>query len=215
VRVTLRDGSQVEVRPIRPTDKALLKAGFERLSAESRHRRFLSPMPNIGKSMLRYLTEVDHHDHEALLAVSGSGEAVGVARYVRSARDPQAAETAVTVADDWQHLGLGTALLGLLAGRAREEGVRRFTALMLADNEDMLDVLRELGPFQVMAREAGTIEIETELPEEGLGPHLREMLRGTAAGRWRAAPSMREATPSGRGPRLRRRRGGARGSATP
>ena len=66
-----------------------LRAGFERLSEESRYRRFLAPMQELSGSMLRYLTEVDHHDHEALVAVGADGTLVGVARSVRSAGDPQ------------------------------------------------------------------------------------------------------------------------------
>lgn len=122
--VTLCDGSTVTVRQIRPDDKAVLSAGFKRLSAESRYRRFLTPMPKLNKSALAYLTEVNHHDHEALLALDAHGNGVGVARYVR--RDASdAAEAAVAVIDDWQGRGVGTLLLELLADRAREEGVRR------------------------------------------------------------------------------------------
>ena len=72
------------VRPIRPGDKELLAAGFDRLSDDSRYRRFLTSMPRLSSSQLAYLTEVDHRDHEALLAIDeASGRAVGVARYVR------------------------------------------------------------------------------------------------------------------------------------
>lgn len=183
--VTLRDGSRVTVRPIRPQDAAPLRAGFERLSEESRYRRFLSPMQELSGPMLRYLTEVDHHDHEALIAVGADGTILGVARSVRSRSDPQVAEAAVTVADDWQGRGLGTALLGLLAEHARAEGISRFTALMLATNRNMLDLLDDLGPVRILERASGTIELEIILPRRGAGPHLRELLRGSASGRYK------------------------------
>jgi len=84
--VTLRDGARVTVRPIRPQDAVALRAGFERLSEESRYRRFLSPMQDLSGSMLRYLTEVDHHDHEALIAVGAEGTLwQWLARCVRTA----------------------------------------------------------------------------------------------------------------------------------
>ena len=51
--------------------------------------------------------------------------------------------------DDWQGRGLGTALCELLAERAREEGVDRFSALLLAGNAQMQDVLASLGPAKV------------------------------------------------------------------
>src|SRR5437879_2699205 len=80
---------------------------------------------------LRYCTDTDHHDHEALGALDQTeGRGVGVARYVRDAADPHSAEIAVTIVDDWQGRGLGTELLAQLSGRARAEGIRRFTALV-------------------------------------------------------------------------------------
>jgi len=185
IAVTLRDGSCVTVRPIRPQDAEPLRAGFERLSEESRYRRFLSPMQELSGPMLRYLTEVDHHDHEALVAVGADGTILGVARSVRSRSDPQVAEAAVTVADDWQGRGMGTALFGLLADRARAQGISRFTALMLATNREMLDLFEDLGPVRILERASGTVELEITLPRRGAGPHLRELLRGSASGRYK------------------------------
>ena len=81
-------------------------------------------MPELSEAMVRYLTDVDHHDHEAVVALdAATDEGVGVARYVRDPERPTRAEAAVTVTDDWQGRGLGTLLLELLAVRAREEGV--------------------------------------------------------------------------------------------
>ncbi|HMD56954.1 MAG TPA: GNAT family N-acetyltransferase [Solirubrobacteraceae bacterium] len=182
--LTLRDGARVTVRPIRPQDAAPLRAGFERLSEQSRYRRFLAPMLELSPSILRYLTEVDHHDHEALIAMGPDGTLVGVARSVRSRSDAHVAEAAVTVADDWQGRGLGTALLELLADSARAEGIRRFTALVLADNREMLDLFESLGPVRILERASGTIDLEITLPPGGAGPHLRELLRGSASGRY-------------------------------
>ena len=180
----LRDGSEVVVRPIEPSDREQLEAEFERLSPESRYQRFLAPMPHLNAEMLDYLTEVDHHDHEALVALdSATGEGAGIARFVRLEGRPEVAEAAVTVADAWQGRGLGTLLLELLAGRAREEGVTHFTALMLAENTEMMELLERLGPVRVVDREIGTVEVESPLRAEGLGPELRSLLRMIASGR--------------------------------
>ena len=92
--------------------------------------RFLGIKKQLSAAELRYFTDIDHHDHEALGALNlADGRGVGIARYVRDAKDPQAAEIAVTIIDDWQGRGLGTELLAQLSNRARSEGVRRFTAL--------------------------------------------------------------------------------------
>jgi GNAT superfamily N-acetyltransferase len=177
--VELRDGSRVTVRPVRATDKRLLAEGFRRLSEESRKRRFLVVQDHLSPAVLRYFTEIDHHDHEALLAIDpATRDAVGVARYIRDPARPTAAETAVTVADDWQGRGLGTVLLELLAARAREEGVERFTAVLLAQNREMLELLEhELGPLQVTEQDCGIVEVEVPVPLGALPGSLMAVLR--------------------------------------
>ena len=177
------DDHEVVVRPIEPADKDALARGFERLSEQSRYQRFMTGVQELSDGDLAYLTEVDHHDHEALIAFDAAvpEDAVAVARFVR-APGATAAEAAVTVIDEWHGRGLGTALCNLLAERAREEGVERFTALILAENTQMQDVLASLGPARVISREAGTIEIEVALPEEGIGDHMAGVLRVAAGG---------------------------------
>jgi GNAT superfamily N-acetyltransferase len=189
VSLRLRDGSRVVVRPVVPTDREQLREGFEHLSRESRYQRFLSPIARLPDEWLTYLTEVDHRDHEALAALDATtGQGVGVARFVRNPGRPDAAEAAVTVADDWQGKGLGTLLLELLAARAREEGIASFTALVLAENDEMLGLLERLGPTHVIDRQRGTVEVEAQLPERGLSPQLRGLLRLARDGRSGASP---------------------------
>ena len=101
--VMLRSGSRVLIRPIRPEDKKALIDGLHRLTPESRYRRFFSLMPELSARQLRYLTEVDHRTHEALVATDPStGDGIGVARFIRSTTDSRVAEVAVAVVDDWQ-----------------------------------------------------------------------------------------------------------------
>jgi len=186
--IALRDDSHVRIRQGHSADRELLLRGFERLSPESRYRRFLAPMPELSESLVRYLTEIDHHDHEAMIALDEeTGEGVGVARYVRDADRHEVAEVAVTVIDDWQGRGLGTLLLEVISARAREEGITTFTALMLAANEEMLDMLKRLDPVRIVDREAGRVEVEVPIPEIGLAPALRKVLQ-IAAGNDVAVP---------------------------
>jgi GNAT superfamily N-acetyltransferase len=190
--IVLRDGSRVRLRQGHSSDKELLLRGFERLSPESRYRRFLAAMPELSDEKVRYLTEVDHHDHEAIIALDEqTGEGIGVARYVRDPQRRDVAEVAVTVIDDWQGKGVGTLLLEVLSARAREEGITTFTALMLATNQEMMDLLEALGPVRIVDREAGTIEIEMPNPEVGLSPVLKKLLRVAARNDVAAAPSSR------------------------
>jgi GNAT superfamily N-acetyltransferase len=180
--VTLRDGSRVRIRQGHHSDRQLLLAGFERLSPESRYRRFLAPMPELTEPMIRYLTEIDHRDHEAMIAIDdATRQGIGVARYVRSKKRPAAAEVAVTVVDDWQGRGLGTLLLEVISARAREEGIATFTALMLGTNQDMMDMLMRLDTVRVVDRDLGTVEVEVAIPKMGLAPALRKVLQIAAA----------------------------------
>jgi RimJ/RimL family protein N-acetyltransferase len=144
---TLRDGTPVLVRPIRPSDKPLLLEGFRRLSEESRFRRFMAPITQLSDEQLRYLTELDGIDHFAWIALRADrpGEGMGVARYVRLKEEPEVAEAAITVVDQYQGRGLGTLLVGLLATRAWESGVSAFRAYVLEDNEPMRDLLSQMG----------------------------------------------------------------------
>lgn len=133
----LPDGAPVLLRPIRADDKRLLTDGLRRLSDESVHRRFLTSKRSFSRAELRYFTEVDGRDHVALVAEHPSGPSrrlIAVARFVRLQDDPEAAEVAITVADDFQGRGLGSILGEHLAHSARNRGIRRFTAMMAASN---------------------------------------------------------------------------------
>ena len=113
--VTLKLGVQAT-----PQEPGLAEA-YDQLSQTSRYRRFFTGKPHLSEQSLGYFTDVDHRDHEALVAVvPGSGQLVGVARYIRIPGQPDQAEVAITVLDSWQRRGLGTVLLRELAqGRRR------------------------------------------------------------------------------------------------
>ena len=144
----LPDGAPLLVRRIRPDDKRLLELGLRRLSDQSVHRRFLSPKRSFSRAELRYLTEVDGSSHVALVAESPRQpvrQLIGVARFVRLPDEPDAAEAAIVVADDWQGRGVGSLLARELAARARGLGIRRFTATMAGDNVAAQRLLERLN----------------------------------------------------------------------
>jgi RimJ/RimL family protein N-acetyltransferase len=132
----LPDGTRIVIREIRPDDKPLLVEGLDRLSLASNRGRFLSPKRHFTAAELRYLTEVDGIRHAARVVVLADDPThlVAVGRYVRLAGDPNSAEIAIVVADDFQGQGLGSRLGLLLADHARAHGIERFTASMLSDN---------------------------------------------------------------------------------
>jgi GNAT superfamily N-acetyltransferase len=185
--VELPDGVRIVVRPVRPSDKAAIADAFERLGPESRYRRFFAPLERLTARDLAYLTEVDHHDHEALVGfLPENGEPLGAARFVRSA-DPAEAEVAVAVVDDWHERGVATALLERLVERARDEGIERFLALVLDGNRDALDLFEHLVPDGHPARRSasGHLELVIELPAPGErlgGSRLGRLLRAAGGG---------------------------------
>ena len=136
MQVVLKDGARVRIRPIRPDDKPLLAAAHGRLSPETVHRRFLAAKPRLTQAELRYLTEVDGHDHVALVAVpeDDPSRIIAVGRFIRDPADPELAEFAIVVGDPYQRRGLGTALARSLAEEARGRGIRRLRAITLPEN---------------------------------------------------------------------------------
>jgi GNAT superfamily N-acetyltransferase len=133
----LPGGAPVVIRPIRPEDKGMLSDGLRRLSPQSAQRRFLTPKRSFSRTELRYLTEVDGRDHVALVAeypCYPTRRLIAVARFVKLTDRPDAAEVAVTVADEWQGRGLGSLLGKHLSHLARNRGIMLFTATMASEN---------------------------------------------------------------------------------
>ena len=171
--IRLRAGEDLLIRPITAEDAAELMAGFRRLSVRSRYQRFFTAAPKLRAHEAAYLTQIDHHNHEALVAiVPDTGDIVGVARFIRSATDPTSAEIALTVADWWQGRGLGSALLHHLVERAREEKITRFTADLFTDNRAMLALIRQVGVVDTTvdgATMTATVTSELSDPAGGTG----------------------------------------------
>jgi RimJ/RimL family protein N-acetyltransferase len=164
----LTDGRLVDIRPIRSDDGERLQAAHSRLSAESRYRRFLGPKPTLTAADARYLVDVDGSDHFALVATAPAGaedgSIVAVTRFIRVTDEPEVAEFAIVVGDDYQRAGLATEMLDRLARAALERGVCRFRAIMLADNVAVRRMLERLGAGELHEERRGPLsEIEIRL----------------------------------------------------
>jgi GNAT superfamily N-acetyltransferase len=184
-RLKLTDGRIVDVRPLERCDRRLLGAAIERVSVRSHYLRFATPKRPVTERELDYLVDVDHHDHEALLAIDPlTGRGVAVARYIRVPGEPGVVELAATVADDWQGVGLGSVLLAGLTRRARDEGHSAFRAYVLAVNGRAIATLRRAG-FRARQR-AGTL-LEYELALSVFAPVIAATLSYLSAGKGRAA----------------------------
>jgi GNAT superfamily N-acetyltransferase len=173
----LRDGTPVRVRPVRPEDKARIASGLEKLSSRSRYLRFLGAGAAPTEKTLRYLTEIDQVNHMAWIAVDPSvpGEpALGVARCVRVAGEPDVAEVAIVVGDPFQNRGLGSLLFELLAGSAKEHGIATFRASVLRENTKIVHALQELGASGAV--DEGLLHVDMPVDE------VRELARQYRSG---------------------------------
>lgn len=193
--VTVRDGTRIRIRPIVIADRAGLAHGFERLSAESRARRFVIPPSALSESMQRYFTEIDYTNHMALgaFAIDDPGQpGVAVARYVRLRDDPACAEVAITVLDDYQRRGIGTMLLEALGMIALRNGIAHFCGFVQWENSDALELARAWGAAMHPSG-PGLARIDVPLttaPDQAGETALRSALRALATRElaWLAAP---------------------------
>lgn len=186
-RVTLRDGTKVLLRQIRPEDRTRIAAGMAQLSPATRYLRFHEVIEELSEEQLDYLTQVDHVDHEAIVAIDldrPEVPGIGVARYIRQADEPHVAEAAVTVADRYQGTGAGTLLLGAIARRARRNDIRVFRNYVLAGNHAMLEVFDHLGAHRELETEGlWRVDLavpgdDSELPSSPAGRAFDEIARG-------------------------------------
>ena len=183
----LRDGTRVRMRPIGPADRARLAAGFEKLSRESRYRRFFTAMPELPEKVLDQLIATDGWKHVAIGAEVASddpalAEGLGVARFIRLDDAPDVAEVAVAVIDEKQGLGLGTLLLRALVEAARERGIRRFRAITQSENAAARALVAELTDEVTVRHEDGALVYEIDLPEEVEKSVLGRLLKLAAGG---------------------------------
>lgn len=168
-RARLRDGRTVLVRPVRPVDAGLQRAFVRELSNVSRLKRFHTGVGELPETLVRYLTEVDHVDHLALLGeavVAGASRQVGEARWVRRSDEPNEADFAIAVADEYQGHGLGGRLLQLLERSAGARGVRRLHGSVLRSNGSMIRWLAARG-WRIERDPVDPSVVEAELSLDG------------------------------------------------
>lgn len=172
-RLTLRDGRVVDVRPLERHDRDGLAAAVRRLSDQTRYLRFATAKPRLTNRELDFLVDVDHHRHEAIVAIDpATKHGVAAVRYIQVPGEPHVAEIAATVTDTWQGRGLGTALLAQLAARARDEGYLVFRASVLASNQRSIAMLLKAG-FAPLSSSGILREYELALAEPVPGVKIR------------------------------------------
>ena len=159
--VTLGDGARIHLRPIRPDDEQRLIDFHDRLSGQTAYQRFFNVMTHLPRASAHFLANVDYRRRLALVAEHGEGFSrtlVGVARYDCTGQ-PEIAEIAFVIRDDWQNRGLGTILLEALLAAAADRGIGRFRAYVLTSNGRMLDLLTRFTDIRERHTEGGVTEL--------------------------------------------------------
>ncbi|MGH8862897.1 MAG: GNAT family N-acetyltransferase, partial [Jatrophihabitantaceae bacterium] len=156
--VVAADGGTVHLRTIRPSDGDALIAFHGGLSARTRYLRYFSAYPRIPERDLVHFTHVDHDSRVAFVAILGT-QIIAVGRYEQASGTDEA-EVAFVVADEHQGRGIGSVLLEHLAAAARERGIKKFTAVVLAENAGMVRVFRDAGYETRRQLEHGEITLE-------------------------------------------------------
>jgi acetyltransferase len=152
----LPGGGMYIVRPVHPNDAQMLQALVQGLSPESRWFRFVSRFHELPPSMLSRFTLIDYDREMALVAVVmersvspdgtvlESEHIVGVSRYITNP-DQTSCEFSLVVADEFSGKGIGSRLMESIIDVARDKGLAEIDGLVLANNPDMLKLVRRLG----------------------------------------------------------------------
>jgi ribosomal protein S18 acetylase RimI-like enzyme len=160
----LSDGSQVEIRSLRPQDEADMLAAIGRTSMQSLQRRFFVVKRGFSEKERAFFMDIDFRNHVALAALAqedGRTVIVGGGRYI--VFEPGRAEMAFVVIDDWQGRGIGSILLRHLIKIARNAGLQELTAEVLPENAAMLKVFGKFGFKPTSRRDPQTVHLVMKL----------------------------------------------------
>jgi RimJ/RimL family protein N-acetyltransferase len=163
-RELLRDGSQIDIRALRPEDEADMLAAVEKTSAQSLQRRFFVMKRHFSKKELAFFMEVDFKDHVAIVALAeeaGRKVIVGGGRYI--VFEPGRAEMAFVVIDSWQGRGVGSILMRHLVKFASDAGLHELTAEVLPENTAMIRVFGKFGFKPTPRRDPQTLHLVLKL----------------------------------------------------
>ncbi len=165
----LKDGAPVTVRAIRRDDQGRLLEAFKSLDRESIYRRFFSPKKELTKGDLKQLTDVDFSDVVALVVAmqTKDGERlIGGGRYATENAGSGQAEIAFMTDGNYRGLGIASVILNHLTRIARDAGLSRFEAEVLAENQPMLAVFQRSGLPMSLKRDGSVLHVTLSLEPE-------------------------------------------------
>lgn len=160
----LDDGTQVQFRPIHPTDESRMRELIYNLSQETIYYRFMSHQQHFGSKQIHNFVYVDHRKDVAIVGVvpEAHGEdIIAVGRYYLDERTNRA-EVAFVIRDSWQNQGIGTFLFKHLVKTAKNNGISGFTAEVLRENKRMQAIFNNSGYKVESSLEEGVYSISID-----------------------------------------------------
>ena len=156
--VTLKDGSKVLIRPIRPSDATMKQHLFYALSKESVEKRYLGSLRAFPLKRIWPYVIIDYNNEMVLVGTVRNGEKEDMIAIGSYSRIPNTnfAEVALVVRDDWQNKGLGTMLFNYLCELAKKRGLNGFIAWVMIDNKRMMHIFRK-SSHQIRYRIEGNL----------------------------------------------------------
>lgn len=169
---TLRNGTAVTIRAIRPEDKTRLVSAFKNLERETIYTRFFQYVRELADQDLKRMTEIDFDREVALVVTVNLGDEetiIGTGRYVVFAEADAGcgAEVAFIVEEDYQGLGIASRIFRHLIQIGRQKSVSRFTADVLSGNQAMLKVFANSGLPMKQQRDGTVVHITLSLDKTG------------------------------------------------
>jgi GNAT superfamily N-acetyltransferase len=163
VKATMLDGGVIRIRAIRPDDQERLHEHFRGLSEQSIYFRFMGIRRDLSPEDLKRLTELDFKSHVGLAATlteNARERFIGVGRYI-CGNDPNRAEVAFAILDEFQGRGIGTLMLEHLRRIAEANGVTEFEADVLGENRPMLEVFAHMGFESQRSLDTGVVHLRS------------------------------------------------------
>ncbi len=160
-RMTTSDGTEVFIRPVKPSDEERFKDLFYSLSESSRYKRWVSRLWSMPHAKRQPYVNINYNDQLGIAALVQSAEGetlLGIAHYIKAPNNPRA-EVAVLVLDGWQSRGLGTFMVRHLVRHARQAGIVGFDAEVLVENRAMMAVFESLPYVMHIKLDSGSYHL--------------------------------------------------------
>jgi RimJ/RimL family protein N-acetyltransferase len=164
-----KDGITIRLRPLLPEDAVHLVDIFENMSQESRYTRFNTPMANPDPDKILQeaaeMTDFERPGSDGWLAFADLPDkpdtAVAGIRYVRTGEGE--AEVAISVRDDMQNKGIGSAMMAFLFDQAKKAGLTKLVALAQRSNRPLMQLLKKSQIPIKRTSEGSNVYVEVEL----------------------------------------------------